>query len=728
MTTLDAIQRLSDGMFHRLCDDVLRRIEGRYKRLRPHGINDRGESIVGKPDSYVGETAATCDIAFCYSVERRGWWNKAIRDVQETVAACSSVKEIVFATARNVDREGPQDKRIDWLGKATAAAGAATLRTVDGRELALYLDEDHQDLRYEHLRIPYSRLSEQSIQISCRESNEQTIAALRSSGRYDPQRYTPRAADASFSPSGSKALHRKSSGASGTDPVRLIALINDSGVGKTSLLSSFVQSVSSVLPAILLEARNIAFASEDALVNHVIHALQGVLDPQARVGEEAAISHHLARDRPLTVVLDGLDESNDPASVRRVISYWLNSKLGKVSLLVVSARPEFWLRCMDPGWRRSLPQSRPDDHAAGIPLGRSPVERHDPLRGNRLPDRFTQHELEGAWEHGGQAPERLFAPSNRFREELRHPFTLRIYLDLISGPGAAVAVSTRSELMGLWLDRRLEAEATRGGQRLSKEILQTALRIIATRIAESGDASSAVDALSGVPRFDATHPPGPVVEQLLNANILETLPGAPDRIRFAIEAVQDFYRAEADVADIVTAPEHMAERLSQSLFSDIAPRLTRIGQLLATQEVRHRFVDCLAGFDVHMAAVVLQSATTQYTPEVRQRVTADLAREITNRYRVRAAFALEMLSTLPCAESQGCLTTHLLPPAEPHFALKTVGGIACIRLGYIPGIPIAYQWPHFGIRRDRTAYYFKDVLGLVRNADSDFKAAFAEYA
>ena len=60
MGTLDEIQRLSDGQFHLLGDDLLRRLETRYRRLRTHGLNDRGESIKGQPDSYVGDTAATC--------------------------------------------------------------------------------------------------------------------------------------------------------------------------------------------------------------------------------------------------------------------------------------------------------------------------------------------------------------------------------------------------------------------------------------------------------------------------------------------------------------------------------------------------------------------------------------------------------------------------------------------------------------------------------------------
>ena len=72
MGTLDEIQKLSDGEFHLLGDALLRRLDPRYRLLRTHGLNDRGESINGQPDSYVGDTAATCRVAVCYTVQRWG--------------------------------------------------------------------------------------------------------------------------------------------------------------------------------------------------------------------------------------------------------------------------------------------------------------------------------------------------------------------------------------------------------------------------------------------------------------------------------------------------------------------------------------------------------------------------------------------------------------------------------------------------------------------------------
>lgn len=77
-------------------------------------------------------------------------------------------------------------------------------------------------------------------------------------------------------------------------PVRMIALVNDSGVDKTSPVCSFAESLRHVLPVGLVQARDLAFGSEDALVARVIHALQGVLEPSVHIGEKAALMRHLA--------------------------------------------------------------------------------------------------------------------------------------------------------------------------------------------------------------------------------------------------------------------------------------------------------------------------------------------------------------------------------------------------------------------------------------------------
>lgn len=433
MTTFDQLQRLSDDQFHKLCDDLFCRLDRRYCRLETYGLNADGDSIKGQPDSYVGETPSTCTIAFQYSVEKKGWWRKIKKEVREAVRASPRVQEIVVATPCDKNRSGPRDKTVDWLSEAKAEAGNRTLQVYDGRKITRYLDNDRQDLRSKYLHIPYSQLSSDSIVASCEIANSQAIAELESSGRYDPARYSPRRADSRLFELWQHAVRstcdeRSSDG----HAVRLIALVNDSGVGKSSLLATFVRSFGSTLPALLLQARNLAFASEDSLVIHVVQALYGVLDHSTRNMEESALVHHLTGGFPLTVVLDGLDEAKDSDLVRKAINGWLNSKLGKVSVLIASSRLEFWKACVDRGWHRWMSKNDLDDRK---PTVVTRVERSDPTDGIQIPDRFTAEELEAAWMRAAQPRDQLYILPKETQEELRHPFTLRVYLDLLTDGG-----------------------------------------------------------------------------------------------------------------------------------------------------------------------------------------------------------------------------------------------------------------------------------------------------
>lgn len=727
MGTLDEIQRLSDGQFHLLGDDLLRRLEPRYRRLRTHGLNDRGESIKGQPDSYVGDTAATCSVAVCYTVQRAGWWNKVVDDVREAVAASPLATEVVVVIPHNADRDGPKDKTIDWLSQARATAGKAAVRVIDGREISRLLDTDHQDLRYEHLGIPYSRLSGPSILAGCRVASLATIDSITASSRYDPGRYSPRSADRELYRLWQSAFWHGNDNDRRVAPVRLIALVNDSGVGKTSLVCEFARTLGTVLPVLLLQARDVTFGAEDSLVASVVHAIQGFLDPAARVIEEAALSKLLAGSVPLTVVLDGLDEAHNPEGVRRAITYWLKSKLCWVGILIATSRREFWRTCVDPSWVRWMPNPNSDDRSPAKVADRSQVEKNDPAAGVRLPDRFSEEELEAAWLRAGRPRSELFTLPSEAREELRHPFTLRVFLDLQMQEGHPPRTVTRAALLERWLNHRLDAEAL-PIERITRSQFQQALRMVARRIAVTNAGSLSVDGLAGVPRFDPSHPPGPVLQRLIEASILESLPGQADHIRFTVEAVQDFYRAEADVEDIKSDPNRTAATFSQLPFTTAYPRLVRIGYRLVGEDVRHEFVLRLHEADARKAAIVLRALPSCYTADTRARIVGELGAQITGRHRVRAAMAITLLGELNCREAVEALVKHLLPPAELHNHLKSLGATAFTKLSYAPAAAFVYRWEWFGIRQGNDTYYFRELLASIRAATPEFRLALADQA
>ena len=358
---------------------------------------------------------------------------------------------------------------------------------------------------------------------------------------------------------------------------------------------------------------------------------------------------------------------------------------------------------------------------------RSAVERTDPIAGFRIPDRFSEEELEAAWLRARHPVQELFSLTTESREELRHPFTLRVFLDLRLQDEPLQRTVTRVALMQSWLSRRLEAQAI-PSEKITRSLYQQALRIVARRIDDATAGCVAVDSLTNVPRFDSTHPPGPVAQRLIEANILESLPGRSDHIRFSVEAVQDFYRAEEDLEEIKIDPGTMAKRISNLSFTAAYARLVRIGQRLATEEVGNAFVRRLAELNAGMAAVVLRAAPDSFSTDIRQTVAGELGSQISARERVRAALAITLLGELNCRESIETLASCLLPTVDINRNLKLLGAAAFLKLGYGPAAAFVYRWTRFGRRSNNETYFFKDLLLIIRGTTLDLKDALAEEA
>ncbi|HBQ60289.1 MAG TPA: hypothetical protein DD671_11885, partial [Balneolaceae bacterium] len=332
-STLEKLQTLKDAEFHALGDEVLPRISSSYYPIVPFGRNQKGDSIVGQPDSYVGDTSKTCRIAIQYTVQKKSWWSKAIEDVEEASKACPMAQEIVLVLPQNTDREGPKKgKALNWLDDAIKAAEPAELTLVHGRKLEHLLDTSCQDLRLSYLDIPYSRLSWHALIAGCSKSNAFTLDRLKSLERYDSNRYVDRNADDYLFTLWQES-HLNLSGRSFSSNRRtIIPLIADSGIGKTSLLARFTERASPNTPVLLLLARDLSLNSTDSLTNLVMDRLQGSLDAKLRSSEESHLAKIIEGKTPITIVLDGLDETTNAEGLRKVIDNWIWSRLGKVSI------------------------------------------------------------------------------------------------------------------------------------------------------------------------------------------------------------------------------------------------------------------------------------------------------------------------------------------------------------------------------------------------------------
>jgi hypothetical protein len=687
-------------------------VERRYRFLRPHGVNPEGQSIKGQPDSFVGVSANDASVAFCYSIQKQAWWKKLVDDVKQARAACPNATEIVCATC--IDTERDRRKPDDWLTNATAAAGASSFRLFTGREIAHLLDTDHQDLRFDYLRIPYSRLTFDSLVVANRDRTLATVKELVRSGHYAPNRYVVRSADRRL-----YDLWQGCSRSTGGDiRPRLIPVVNDSGLGKTSLLCRFAETFSPRLPVVLLLARNIAFDAEDSLVRHVTQVAEGVLEPTVRSGEERALAYELSKRSPLTVLVDGLDETHAPDRVRRALTFWLSSPLGEHGIVIVSSRRRFWTLCLDAVWGAWIPTE----------TGRTRPELQDLLSrrtaGFRLPEPFDDSELRDAWVRAGRQSGELAALSEQVRIELRHPFTLRAFLELDTDIDNVPSRTTRSSVLDRWIAHRLRAEEV-PEQFLTSDVYRSALGIIAERINKSAGSVSVED-LEAVPRFDRLNPPGPVVLRLLNAGLLEVPPDSADHIRFAHEAVADFCQGETDAKHALADPIAVATSMLGSSLSSTAQRLESIGHCLRDEASRRSFISELAQSDPARAVITMRVAPDNYEPNLRAVASDALARDITAPIHVRAAFAADLLGHFNCAEAREALERHLPSVDRCPQQLRIIAALAVARASAVGAVSIAYANPLFQSRFD--PYYFANVLHVFRSATPEFKQALLNLA
>lgn len=715
-STLHVLQELGDGAFHRLCDAVLRRREVRYRDLQPHGLNDRNQSIKGQPDSFVGSDAAGCTIAMCYSTERGRWWAKAIDDVRTVKESCPEVKEIVVVTSRDTTRDVPAKQRKDWTKGIREASAGTQLTVFGGRQLAVWLDNDYLDLRREFLNIPYSRLSWGALLASSHDLAERVLSRWRSTGRFESATYSPRRADQEFFDLWQASIDPRSSDHQAT----LIPVVGGAGVGKTAVVAHFVESSGRSLPILLLEGRSLAFGSPEAITSASLHALQGVLDERLRSSEEAAVASHFSDGRRLTVIVDALDEATcTTEDLRRSIDGWLDSRLGRTSILIVTCRLETWRLLGPERWARFVQSRRRTLPPNWDELLQDGGER--PQRDAAFPARFTAPELARAWQRRGQPIARLYALPRQVRDQLTHPFTLKAYLSLVASSQSEALPDTAAGIVSAWLNERLKQEADESS-RLSPGLLSEALEWTARELSAKNSRWLSVDRFEGAPRFSRDRPPGPAVESLLRSSILESHPTDTSLIGFAEELVFDHCLAGAEAADARRAPAEFIRKLEALSFSRAR---TKIERLALGGAIDSTFATQLYDLDPCLAAVFAIASPETCSYELQRRIANALARLVSGASTVDAVFAIELLGRMGGLAAEETLTSLFPSHTQCPKHLRAAAGTACLRIGSSSGTEIAYEHPWFG---GAEVDFFADLLWLVRGAAQPIQSGLRDRA
>lgn len=681
-STLTALQNLKDAAFHALCDEIIPRLHHHCFPITPHGRNDRGNSIRGQPDSYVGDTAASCRIAIQYSVQTASWWVKAVEEITEARKACPSATEIVIALPRDIDREKPTAiPGTNWLHDAKDSAAPAKLTIVAGRQICQELDTASQDLRRIYLGIPCSRATSEALATSCKESSDEVVLRLESLDRYNRVRYVERDADESLFQLWQECLRRSTLQTLSGEKRLFIPLVADSGLGKTSLLAHFTQRSSRHAPVLMLLARDLSLDSDDSLLRVVMDRLQGSIDSEARLSEEASVAAKFRGTTPLTVVLDGLDETANADSLRRALNGWLSSRLGSSSVLITSSRIEFWRRCRDAAWRAFILSDLEPRRVVKPLRVEEQITSLDPMQGLELPGLFTTGELGTAWEKAGRSTDELWSLTSAVREQLRHPFAAASALELLADGTQPQTLTTRAAILGMWLQRRLEHDSDERA-RITPDLLREALLVVASKAYDADGSWVAVDDLSKAPRFNPHRPPGVVVERLLASGLLETRPSRSDQIRFAKETIQDYFAATLAIEGIRTNPEDAAAAFKGQPFSRSVATLEPIGLQISGQPYAAAFVTKLAAIDASMAAVAMRPGLDTYSTVCRRCVVEQVGQLQCSRFAAEQALAVELLGRMPCIEAEQELSNYWCRN-KPSARLRPILAHAAISLGIV---------------------------------------------
>ena len=197
--------------------------------------------------------------------------------------------------------------------------------------------------------------------------------------------------------------------------------------------------------------------------------------------------------------------------------------------------------------------------------------------------------------------------------------------------------------------------------RISKELLWKVMIEIAKRIDAGGETYVSVDKLSGVPRFDPTHPPGEAVECLINANLLEFVEGQNDSIRFVFDTVYEFFLAEADIEEIRKDNQSVVSSIGDKTFSKTATRLGRIGFRIAGSPEGDAFASDLAGHDYAKALAIIQGRPNKFSTETRQCIFNKCREVFWKSRRPEMAFLIERIGYVNCKEACETLASLILP-------------------------------------------------------------------
>lgn len=518
--TLGKLQDVGEG-FHALADDVLRHLYPRCRALQPFGRNAEGKPIVGTPDSYVGPSPKDCTIAVEYTTYAiKGLKAKLLGDYQSVVKKCRHATEIILCTNR------PKTAGIADDVEAAAAKAKKTLTLVWGEQIAEALDE-RQDLRLDHLGIPYRTLTRDSVVGALRGQARRALKVHL--GAADVAALSGRLFRRPMEPQFLK-LHRRPG---------LTLIVADAGQGKTSWAAATALRFAPVRPVVWFPAKQMA---ADGLTAAIVRAAYGV-DDSTKAHELVTLLQ--STGQTLLAFVDAIDEHGEYAAVlEHVRGFLAHSALAPRTHVALTCRAEA-VEAFDEIDRTILPAPTHSDGGRRLFLDPLRVEESHQLLRRLGASPNDAHEL------------RRGLPSEFFG----NPLYLKLAREL-QRQGELPAEGTR------WIDafaaryvedihRRLAA--TKGTARPRREAVEEALSelaYLALNDPQGADPRTATHSLID-PSLGGE---GTLLERAVQSGLLQRSGG---RVRFCHALFGEYFGARYLLADAKATPAETVEALAR---------------------------------------------------------------------------------------------------------------------------------------------------------------------
>jgi HEAT repeat protein len=435
---------------------------------------------------------------------------------------------------------------------------------------------------------------------------------------------------------------------------QLLVVVDQSGAGKTNLVLHLAEEYGKDAPVIIVPGRH-TIVDKHTLEREIVDAVGYPVDDityHAKLYELCQIAQR--EGSPLLVIVEGVDENSDPMLMCEAIEQVLNACQDYPLLLLVTCRDAFWPQIQSPFLESFL-------------RGNSPVR----------PGLYMDGEFE-------QACKKYFSQwkvevelSVEAKESLRSPLLLSIFSEVNRGCSFKFVPSVvAKDLWEKYLEVKIDAIHDALKRRLSKQAIRTAVEDVALRMLERNSPALSFSEISILNRHidpDNTAPHS-LFLQLKNSGVFYE--DTPQSISFVYETFLEYVVGQALAREFKESGkrEHVLNRIDELARSYRWRQIPLyVTELISEPDA---LIERLHLSNIWLAAQAIRRSPTRVSPQVRQRLIADLEGKLESKFSLDRQRAADLLGVLGAKGSKdrllSCLTMSKPASLEAQALLRAL--------------------------------------------------------